>query len=262
MARTPEAGAELDEPTEPTEPAGPDTTESTGAAMSADPGADAAADEAAGTDRGAAAAAGPANAEDGAAAGQGGEPDATAGEAGAETTAAEDAEIETTDAQEWELELRPPLHRVARKALLWWTLQAAGCAVVLVGMESIVLGLLWGWNAVSVPIAVCTAAVALAYVLVMPPWRYRVHRWETTEDAVFTSAGWIWQQWRVAPLSRIQTVDAERGPVQRMLKLSTVTVTTASSAGPVKIAGLDHEVAERMVRHLTRTTQATRGDAT
>jgi membrane protein YdbS with pleckstrin-like domain len=104
--------------------------------------------------------------------------------------------------------------------------------------------------------------IALAYLLVMPRWRFRVHRWETTADAVYTSQGWINQEWRVAPMSRIQTVDTERGPLQQLFGLATVTVTTASAAGALRLAGLDRAVADDLVARLTETTQATPGDAT
>jgi len=100
------------------------------------------------------------------------------------------------------------------------------------------------------------------YVVVMPRWRFRIHRWEATEDAVYTSAGWLSQEWRVAPMSRIQTVDTARGPLQQLLGLSTVTVTTASAAGPLQVEGMDHRQARALVEQLTATTQATPGDAT
>jgi membrane protein YdbS with pleckstrin-like domain len=79
---------------------------------------------------------------------------------------------------------------------------------------------------------------------------------------VFTRSGWINQEWRLAPVSRIQTVDTARGPLQQLLGLSTVTVTTASAAGPVKIENLDASIAARLADDLTSTTQATPGDAT
>src|SRR5699024_8215893 len=77
------------------------------------------------------------------------------------------------------------------------------------------------------------ALLGLLVTVVMPQWRYRVHRWEITDTAVYTSSGWIWQEWRVAPMSRVQTVDTARGPLQRLFGLSSVTVTTAPAAGPV-----------------------------
>lgn len=66
----------------------------------------------------------------------------------------------------------------------------------------------------------------------------------------------------MAPLSRIQTVDTQRGPLQRALGLSSVTITTASAAGALTIVGLDQTVAEEVVERLTAITQATPGDAT
>ncbi len=96
----------------------------------------------------------------------------------------------------------------------------------------------------------------------MPVYRYRVHRWESTDTAVYTQRGWLSQERRIAPMSRVQTVDLEQGLVSRLLRLATVTVTTASAAGPVRIEGLDREVAERLVEELTRRTEAEPGDAT
>ncbi len=96
----------------------------------------------------------------------------------------------------------------------------------------------------------------------VPAWRYRVHRWEISDTAVYTRTGWFTQERRIAPISRVQTVDTERGPIDRMLGLATVTVTTASSAGAVKISALDQEVADRTVAQLTEIAGTNVGDAT
>jgi membrane protein YdbS with pleckstrin-like domain len=96
----------------------------------------------------------------------------------------------------------------------------------------------------------------------MPQWRDRVHRWEVTGEAVYTQAGWLKQQWRIAPISRIQTVDSQRGPMEQLFGLANVTVTTASAAGPLHIKGLDDATAQRLVRELTTVTAAAEDDAT
>jgi membrane protein YdbS with pleckstrin-like domain len=89
-----------------------------------------------------------------------------------------------------------------------------------------------------------------------------VHRWEVTDEAVYVRTGALWQEWRIAPMSRIQTVDTVRGPLEQAFRLATVTVTTASAKGAVRIEGLDHEVAAELAQRLTRITGATPGDAT
>lgn len=162
--------------------------------------------------------------------------------------------------------LRPPRHKVDSRAVLWWTLNALAGWSITLGVIGVVVLILW-LNEVPIPALVWLGCAfllvaALVSVLVVPSVRYRVHRWEVTEEAVYTLSGWLSRQWRIAPLSRIQTVDTARGPLQQLVGLASVTVTTASAAGPLTIDGLDHEHAAELARRLTTITQATPGDAT
>jgi membrane protein YdbS with pleckstrin-like domain len=104
--------------------------------------------------------------------------------------------------------------------------------------------------------------VLLTYVATVPSWRYAVHRWEVTDTAVYTQTGWWTRERRIAPMSRIQTVDHVEGAIARLFGLATVTVTTASAAGALEISGLDKEVARRLVDELTLKADAVEGDAT
>lgn len=155
-------------------------------------------------------------------------------------------------------QLRQPAHRVSQRAIAWWTVRALVGWLVLVPPAVIATAVL---DAPVAPVVVL-AGLAVAHIAIMPRWRYRVHRWEATGDAVYTQAGWLNQEWRVAPMSRIQTVDTQRGPLQQLFRLATVTVTTASAAGPLHIEGLDLRLAGELVEQLTATTQAVPGDAT
>ena len=157
--------------------------------------------------------------------------------------------------------LRPPALRVSKRAIGYWAARAGFAWLVFFAVGVIVL-LANGepeWVVVSLVVA---AVVAAVHLLVMPQWRYRVHRWETTDEAVYTQTGWFTQERRIAPISRIQTVDLHRGPIEQVFGLANVTVTTASAAGPLKIHGLDRTLAEKLVHELTTVTQATPGDAT
>ena len=145
----------------------------------------------------------------------------------------------------------------------WWRLRALLTLVPLAGPQAVVLlvraGDAPGWLMAT---TVATVVVGLAYGIGVPPLLYRIHRWEVTPEAVYTLSGWLVREWRIAPISRVQTVDTEHGPLQQLLKLASVTVTTASARGPVKIRGLDEHEAAELARLLTETTQATPGDAT
>src|SRR2546427_2680042 len=104
------------------------------------------------------------------------------------------------------LRMRPPQHRVSPRAILYWTVRAA-CGWVLVIAAQVLWMLLAsdGMARLHVLGLLATLLVAVAHLLVMPQWRFRVHRWEATPDAVYTQAGWFDQQRRIAPISRSQT---------------------------------------------------------
>lgn len=161
------------------------------------------------------------------------------------------------------LPLRPPAHQVDRRAVRWWQLRALPVLLVLIAAQIvgivIVGGATAGWLGATLTL---TVLGGVGYLLLVPPLLYRLHRWEVTEEAVYTLSGWLVREWRIAPISRVQTVDTEHGPLQQLLKLATVTVTTASARGPVKIAGLAADDAAELARTLTETTQAHPGDAT
>jgi membrane protein YdbS with pleckstrin-like domain len=162
-----------------------------------------------------------------------------------------------------EHQLRPPRHLVSPRAVWYWTVRAlGGWVVVLLVQVAWMVVLSDGelrWHLVALAV---TIVVAAAHLIVMPQWRFRVHRWEVTAKAVYTQAGWFSQERRIAPISRIQTVDTERGPLEQLFGLSNVTVTTASAAGPLRIHGLGRDRAQTVVDELAIAIESTRGDAT
>lgn len=160
-----------------------------------------------------------------------------------------------------ELQLRDPAHQVSRRAPLLWTLGGLSIVAVITG-GGIVAGVWRGWVDIPVWAWVLYGVAALGYLIVMPQLRYRTHRWETTDRAVYTQTGWLGRERRIAPMSRVQTVDFDQGAIARALGLASVTVTTASAAGPLTIAALDRPVAERIVAELTERADLSDEDGT
>ena len=167
--------------------------------------------------------------------------------------------------------LRPPLRRVSGRSIGVWTVRS-----ILGGLVNLVLlsvlawaaGVLpWSWipgwareNAWMLPTVYFV--YALLRTAIVPSWRYRVHRWEVTDTAVYTQTGWWSIEQRIAPMSRIQTVDYHEGAISRLFRLASVTVTTASAAGALVIEGLDRDLARSLVQQLTQRADAVPGDAT
>lgn len=158
--------------------------------------------------------------------------------------------------------LRAPQHRVEKRAIALWALQSLLFGLGLLAVAGAVYRFWEAARPVVLAAVVLIAVRLLIGVIVEPLWRYRVHRWETTEQVVYARTGWLVQQWRAAPLSRVQTVDATRGPLEQLLGLSTLKVTTASSSGAIEIAGMNHQVAARVAEELAEIAELTPGDAT
>ncbi|GFG71959.1 membrane protein [Mycolicibacter senuensis] len=155
-----------------------------------------------------------------------------------------------------------PANPPSRRAPLVWALVGAVPWLMLAVLQL-------GWAVADERLAWLHAAVLAVTVLgllvsavIAPLWRYRVHRWDISDQAVYTRTGWLVQERRIAPISRIQTVDTYRGPLDRLLGLANVRVTTASSAGAVHIVALDAPVADRVVAQLTDIAALGAGDAT
>jgi membrane protein YdbS with pleckstrin-like domain len=160
------------------------------------------------------------------------------------------------------LALRPPAHRVSPRAVGYWTARALAGWCVVLAAQAVALVLDWPVPPWKMPLLVATAVLAVLHVGVMPWWRYRVHRWELTDTAFYTRSGWWSQEWRIAPLSRVQTVDSSNGPVARLLRLTELTVTTASAAGPLKVEGLDEHTAAQLTADITAAAGSSGDDAT
>lgn len=158
-------------------------------------------------------------------------------------------------------ELRDPVNQVCPRARRMWFIGAATEGAILIAAVAVATTLWlpgwWTWPAIA---AAVVLGVATAFGV--PHWRYLVHRWEVTETAVYTQRGWWSRERRIAPMSRVQTVDFAQGPLARVFRLATVTVTTASAAGPLQIDGLDAQVALGLVEDLTRKADLAEGDAT
>jgi membrane protein YdbS with pleckstrin-like domain len=144
-----------------------------------------------------------------------------------------------------------PAYPPSRRAPLRWAVGGVIPWLVFAAGQVVWLEIDRRMPGLHVLLAVVTVLGAVVAALVVPVWRFRVHRWELGPQAVYTRTGWLIQERRIAPISRVQTVDTYRGPLDRLFGLANVTVTTASSAGSVHIVALDVDVADHLVAQLT-----------
>jgi membrane protein YdbS with pleckstrin-like domain len=147
-----------------------------------------------------------------------------------------------------------------------WAVEGLAAAVVLAGAALVTWFVVpddaGGARTVADLLPWLLLPVAAVLVVVQPLWRYRVHRWEITDQVVYTQVGWLTRTWRIVPVARIQTVDTTRGPVQQLLGLSTVIVRTASHAGSTDIEHLDAATADAVAHDLALRANAVRDEVT
>ena len=158
--------------------------------------------------------------------------------------------------------LRPPRNEVDRRAVGYWR-TGLGLLVALPVVVLVVLAVFLPPARFGLLLpAVIIAVVGVPAALLLPGWWLRVHRWEVTDTAVYVRTGYFWQESRIAPMSRVQTVDTTRNALEQRFGLATLVVTTASAKGAVTVQGLDHETADDLAHRLTEVAQLAPGDAT
>lgn len=96
--------------------------------------------------------------------------------------------------------------------------------------------------------ALAVLAVALVYIVAAPPVYYARYRYQITEDKVDVRCGVLVIRHILVPIERVHQVEVSRGPINTLLGLADVTITTAG--GDATIEYLEIKEAEKVADHL------------
>jgi membrane protein YdbS with pleckstrin-like domain len=131
-----------------------------------------------------------------------------------------------------------------------WAVVGAVVAVALGGAVAVADHLVLS---VGPLLGVAVGAVVLPAVVLYAVALYRTWRYEVQADALYLERGVVKHVETAVPFVRIQHVDTERGPLERLLGLSSVVVYTAGSRGAdVEIPGLAPDDADALHDRLRR----------
>lgn len=178
---------------------------------------------------------------------------------GPRATGQHDAEVagpaappeEVPDLDDRRRELHPKIVTVWRlstiASLLPPTLIVSAVAVGFLGTP--------GW-AVAGVLLVALTVFAVWY----PPARYARWRWRFTDLAVELEHGVVVRQAEALPYFRIQQIDVNEGPIDRLLGLASLQVTSASASGSVTLPGIASEDAPGLRRALLARAAAAVGE--
>jgi uncharacterized protein len=91
------------------------------------------------------------------------------------------------------------------------------------------------------------SAAAVWFCLWYPPRLYNSWGYRIDAKVLETRSGRVFQRARLLPLSRLQHVDIERGPLERMYGLATLVLHTAGTqSANIRIPGLEASEATRL----------------
>ena len=152
------------------------------------------------------------------------------------------------------------LKKLDKNVLKLWYIRATIGALALIVVFVSVIAVL---TATGVPSNIILAvllgvgivvALLLCFTLIMPVIRYKKYAWGYDDKRIIVKQGVIFRQRVVIPVCQIQDLHRTQGPLMMMLKLSSVTISTAGSN--FVISTLTTEEADRMIDELERNLEA------
>ncbi|WP_461214609.1 PH domain-containing protein [Lacticaseibacillus sp. GG6-2] len=151
-------------------------------------------------------------------------------------------------------QLPPQIKRVWRMRAV---IDGAIWLVIAIGLA--VANHFWHWPLWLAGIAVGAAVVHAGCHFVLIPYRYNFWRYQITATAVYLRSGFIFRKSTAIPITRIQNVTLEAGPLLQWQHLQAVQVQTASDKH--EIAGVTLDVAAELRDKIMQLAKEARDDA-
>lgn len=128
--------------------------------------------------------------------------------------------------------------RLERRVVVAWRLGVGAGLVPVALATGVLVGVLPVAGRWSVTVLASGAVIAAVVVGPLQTLRWRRWSWRVTDRAVELRSGIVTRRHVVLPHFRVQQIDVLEGPLERLLGLATLRVTTASASGSVELPGL------------------------
>ena len=139
------------------------------------------------------------------------------------------------------------MEKLDRKVLKLWIGLSIVSGLIIGGVVS--FGVYYFSN--SQTLALLTFTLIFLLDIIYPYYRYKNWFFEVHNDHLEIMHGVLFKTSAVIPFVRVQHIDTDRGPIERILGLATLNVYTAGSMGSdMMIPGLSRSRAEEMQEEL------------
>lgn len=125
-----------------------------------------------------------------------------------------------------------PKNNIAKNAIKAWRITASIYMSVLwlVIIAGFVLTFIFDLSYIYSLISIGIGIVALfMFVYLIPKIRYRRWRYEIYEQEIYIQHGILIMTRTIIPMIRVQHVDTKQGPILKIYKLATVSISTAAT---------------------------------
>lgn len=125
-----------------------------------------------------------------------------------------------------------PKNNIAKDAIKAWRITASIYMGVLwlIIIAGFVVTFIFDFAYIYSLISLGVGAVALfIFIFLIPKLRYRRWRYEIYEQEIYIQHGILIMTRTVIPMIRVQHVDTKQGPILKMYKLATVSISTAAT---------------------------------
>jgi uncharacterized protein len=144
-------------------------------------------------------------------------------------------------------------HRLPARVITYWRWRAFCSSLpLLVLLIGLAIVLPWGAWWLRWGIVGAAVVVAAAGTIVLPPIRYRVFWYASSQTELDVQDGVIFTTRSVVPMRRVQSLRTERGPLANHFRMTNLKIRTA--AGSVRLGGLDRGEADRLCERISRLT--------
>lgn len=131
-----------------------------------------------------------------------------------------------------ELMRQQPKSNIAKNAIKAWRITASFYMIILwlLIIGGGVLTYLFDFPYIYSGISIGLGVIALfLFVYLIPKLRYRRWRYEIFEEEIYIQHGILIVTRTIIPMIRVQHVDTKQGPILKMYKLATVSISTAAT---------------------------------
>lgn len=125
-----------------------------------------------------------------------------------------------------------PKNNIAKNAVKAWRITASIYVVVLwlLIIGGAVLTFIFDLSYIYSGISAILGIIAIfLFIYLIPKLRYRRWRYEIFEQEIYIQHGILIVTRTIIPMIRVQHVDTEQGPILKMYKLATVSISTAAT---------------------------------